>query len=112
MDALQREAARMSAGSLVEAVTVATKRLGSVGVKKLLALVDTFAIEVVPVEVSDASITAFAYARYGKGMKHPAQLNFGDCFAYALAKRTGEPLLCLGNDFARTDLTLVPLEAA
>ena len=45
-----------------------------------------------------------AYARYGKGTGHPARLNFGDCFAYAIARRSGVPLLYKGEDFARTDL--------
>lgn len=50
-----------------------------------------------------------AYSRFGKG-RHPAALNFGDCCAYAVASIAGEPLLCLGNDFATTDLPLVSLD--
>ncbi len=63
----------------------------------------------------DISITSFsaemaqasreANRRYGKGSKHPARLNYGDCMAYALAKVTGEPLLFKGNDFIHTDIT-------
>lgn len=51
-----------------------------------------------------ASIARDAYRDFGKGSGHPAQLNFGDCFAYALAAETGEPLLFKGNDFSQTDL--------
>lgn len=50
-----------------------------------------------------------AFVRFGKGQGDPAQLNFGDCLTYAVAWVEGEPLLCVGNDFAQTDLELVPL---
>lgn len=53
-------------------------------------------------EIGEMAIAAFA--RYGKGRGHPARLNFGDCFSYALAKTAGVPLLYVGNDFAKTDL--------
>lgn len=56
----------------------------------------------IPIEASDLAIEAFA--RYGKGRGHPAQLNMGDCFAYACARHFGEPLLYKGGDFARTDI--------
>jgi ribonuclease VapC len=61
-------------------------------------------IEIVSVSVSQARLAAEAYARFGKGRGHPARLNYGDCFAYALAKERGEPLLFKGSDFARTDI--------
>lgn len=99
----------MSAGSLIETLTVVIRRFGSQHVGRVLAIVDEARIDVLPVEQRDAHFSAAAYARYGKGMGHPAQLNFGDTFAYALAKRTGEPLLCVGEDFPQTDLSLVPL---
>lgn len=61
-------------------------------------------IAIEPVE-ADAYLAALqAYARYGKGGRHPARLNFGDCFSYAAAVRSGAPLIYKGNDFARTDL--------
>jgi len=53
---------------------------------------------------AQARIAREAYRDFGKGSGHPAQLNFGDCFAYALAKATAEPLLFKGNDFSRTDI--------
>jgi len=60
-------------------------------------------MEIVPVSVAHADIARKAYRLYGKG-RHPAGLNFGDCFAYALAKATEEPLLFKGNDFSQTDI--------
>lgn len=60
-------------------------------------------VEIVSVDANAAAAARRAYVLYGKGF-HPAQLNFGDCFAYALAKETGEPLLFKGNDFALTDV--------
>jgi len=58
-----------------------------------------------PVTMAQARIAREAYRDFGRGSGHPARLNFGDCFAYALAKETGEPLLFKGGDFARTDVT-------
>lgn len=60
-------------------------------------------IEVVPVTIEQTEVAREAYRRYGRG-NHPARLNFGDCFAYALARISNEPLLFKGDDFARTDL--------
>lgn len=60
-------------------------------------------IEVVAFDEDLAARAVDAWRRYGKG-RHPAQLNFGDCCTYALAERTGHPILCVGHDFARTDL--------
>ncbi len=54
----------------------------------------------------EREIAREAFRRYGKGQGHPARLNFGDCFAYALAKATGEPLLFKGGDFAETDISV------
>ncbi len=61
-------------------------------------------IEIVSVTKEQAHIARAAYRDFGKGSGHPAQLNFGDCFAYALAKATGEPLLYKGKDFSYTDI--------
>ncbi len=57
-----------------------------------------------PVTESQVQVARLAYRQYGKGMGHPAQLNFGDCFAYALARDRSEPLLFTGDDFAQTDI--------
>ena len=62
-------------------------------------------IAISPVTAEQVSIARQAYRAYGKGTGHPAQLNFGDCFSYALAKATGEALLFNGEDFPETDLT-------
>jgi ribonuclease VapC len=61
------------------------------------------ALEIVPVDGDQVEIARSAWRKYGKD-RHPAALNFGDCFAYALAKFSGEPLLAKGSDFARTDI--------
>lgn len=62
-------------------------------------------IDIVPVDVDLAARAMSGWRRYGKG-RHPG-LNFGDCFTYALAERTGHPVLCTGDDFAATDITVV-----
>jgi len=62
-------------------------------------------IAVEPVDLEHVQVARNAYRAYGKGTTHPARLNFGDCFAYALAKLASEPLLFKGDDFAKTDLT-------
>lgn len=61
-------------------------------------------MEIMPVTRAHADIARAAYRKFGKG-NHPASLNFGDCFAYALAQQTGEPLLFKGDDFAKTDVS-------
>lgn len=94
---------RMSAGNLLEASIVVEGRVGSSGVEQLDALLERTAIEVAPVTVEQSHAARRAWSRYGRG-NHPARLNFGDCFAYALAETTGEPLLFKGEDFARTDI--------
>ena len=67
-------------------------------------LIDRFEIVVVPVDREQALLAREALRRFGKG-RHKAGLNFGDCFSYALAKQTGEPLLFKGKDFSQTDIT-------
>ena len=74
--------------------------LVSRGVEPLLSLIEA---EIVAVTADTARAAREAYVTFGKG-NHPAKLNFGDCFAYALAKQTGEPLLFKGDDFAQTDV--------
>jgi ribonuclease VapC len=70
----------------------------------LAGLVSQFRIMIAPVTIEQAKIGHAAYRDYGIGSGHSARLNFGDCFAYALAKATGEPLLYKGEDFAQTDI--------
>jgi ribonuclease VapC len=90
----------MSAGTVAEALIVAGRR--GVGVE-MAALIDGLGITVAALSQADAGRVAEAYGRWGKGV-HPAGLNFGDCFAYALAKEWNVPLLYVGDDFARTDV--------
>ena len=77
------------------------------GVRELDHFLERAGIEVVDVTRDQGQVARRAFARYGKG-RHRAGLNFGDCFAYALASLRGEPLLFKGTDFATTDLTVVP----
>ena len=97
----------ISAGTLAEALVVAgNRKIGA----EMATLVDKGGVEVVPMTASTAMRVAEAYALWGKG-NHPAGLNLGDCFAYALAKEVGCPLLYVGRDFARTDLRTAKPEA-
>lgn len=91
----------ISAGTLAEALIVAARRLVGEVMQRLVEGLDC---QVVAVTHADALKVADAYARWGKGV-HAAGLNYGDCFAYALARQRGCPLLFVGNDFARTDIT-------
>jgi ribonuclease VapC len=69
------------------------------------ALLRSIRLTVADVTLEQARLGREGYRTYGRGTGHPARLNFGDCFAYALAKATGEPLLFKGDDFAHTDIT-------
>lgn len=95
----------VSAATLVETSIVLESRLGSAGVLSLDRLLEVAAVRIVPLDADHARLARAAYRRYGKG-RHPAGLNLGDCFSYALAVARGEPLLCKGQDFAATDLEL------
>ena len=78
-------------------------RAGPAAGRDVDALLDAAQIEPVPVSVAQLEVARAAWRRYGKG-NHPAALNFGDCFAYALASTSGEALLFKGDDFAQTDI--------
>jgi ribonuclease VapC len=91
---------RISAVTLAEALIVADSRGSGI---QMRMLVKQLGIEVVPVTAVRVEHVAEANQRWGKG-HHPAGLNFGDCFAYALAKELVCPLVFIGNDFARTDV--------
>ena len=90
----------ISAGTLAEALIVAARRNVEV---EVAAIVERFGFDIVPVTAASARRIGEAYHRWGRGV-HPAALNFGDCFAYELAKECACPLLFIGDDFARTDL--------
>jgi len=93
----------LSAASLVEASIVIESRRGLEGGRDLDLFIYRAGIEVVPVDAEQAELARIAWRNYGKG-RHPAGLNYGDCFSYSLAKATGEPLLFKGNDFKSTDI--------
>lgn len=93
----------MSAANYLEAAIVIDDRLGEAGGRELKLFLSEAAIRVVPVTAEQAELARGAYRRFGRG-NHPARLNFGDCFAYALARESGEPLLFTGDDFGRTDV--------
>ncbi len=92
-----------SAATLVEAAIVAEGKGGERAGADLDALIRDAEIDVIPFTAEHAALARDAWRRYGKG-RHPAGLNLGDCFSYALAKSRNEPLLFKGEDFARTDV--------
>jgi ribonuclease VapC len=94
---------RMSAVSFVELLIVMESRIGPSAAPRIDAFLFRSGIGVEPVTYEQALFAREAFLKYGKG-RHPAGLNFGDCFSYALAKATGEPLLFKGDDFSKTDL--------
>jgi ribonuclease VapC len=107
--AFERETPRLlSAASLLEAAIVIESRKGEAGGRELDLLLYRAGIEVVGVDEDQAELARVAWRRFGKG-RHPASLNYGDCFAYALAKSRRATLLFVGNDFAQTDIEPVPL---
>jgi ribonuclease VapC len=93
----------LSAPTALEASMVALSRLGDAGLADLELACAQMRVEIVPMAVSHVALAIDAFRRFGRG-RHRAALNFGDCFSYALAKATGEPLLFTGNDFALTDV--------
>ena len=93
----------MSMANFVEASIVVESRYGAEGIRDLDLFIERAAIELVDVTLAQGHAARRAFARYGKG-RHPAGLNFGDCFAYALATDRGEPLLFTGGDFDQTDV--------
>jgi ribonuclease VapC len=107
LDRLEAAAtAGIGAPTLVETGIVLAARLG-VGGKTLLArFVQEAGLTVVPFAAEHWPVAVDAYIRYGKG-QHSAGLNFGDCLTYAICRLADEPLLCIGDDFPRTDLDLV-----
>jgi ribonuclease VapC len=82
---------------------VIESRYGAEGLRELDLFVDRAGIELVSVDAEQGQVARSAFSRFGKG-RHPAGLNFGDCFAYALARVLGEPLLYKGDDFPQSDV--------
>jgi ribonuclease VapC len=96
---------KISAANYLETAVVIDASRDPVASRRFDELVDTAELRVEPVTHDQARIARDAYRDFGKGSGHKASLNFGDCFAYALAKSTGEPLLFKGTDFGHTDLS-------
>jgi ribonuclease VapC len=93
----------ISAASVLETGIVLEGRQGVAAGREFDLFVVRANLQIVPVDAEQADLARSAWRKYGKG-RHPAALNFGDCFSYALAKVSGEPLLAKGTDFASTDL--------
>ncbi len=100
---VRADALAVSAATLVEALIVVEARQGREAASDLTALLAELEVEVVALDESQAEVAASAWRRFGKG-RHPASLNLGDTFAYALATTRAEPLLFKGRDFADTDV--------
>jgi len=108
-EALERAEAcpKMSTANWLEAAIVIDSTRNDALIEAFGLQMARLKLDLVPVSERHAQIARDAYRRFGKGSKHPAQLNFGDCFAYALAFESGEPLLFKGGDFTHTDIEAV-----
>ena len=95
----------MSAATFLEATIVIEARLGDPGGREFDLWLHRAEVEIRPVDAEQADMAHRAWRRFGRG-RHPAELNYGDCFAYALAATHDEPLLFKGDDFTKTDVKL------
>jgi ribonuclease VapC len=110
--AIERDPRRLiSAGNLLECALLTEARRGEAAGRELDLLLHRAGVQTVPMDADQVELARSAWRRFGKG-RHPAALNFGDCFAYALSAATGEALLFKGKDFARTDVAVAPIEPA
>ena len=98
------DTSKISAVSYVEVGAVIDGSKDPIASRRLDELIEVAQISIEPVTAAQDHVARQAYRDFGKGTGHPAKLNFGDCFSYALAKSCGEPLLFKGNDFLRTDV--------
>ena len=103
----QAEEAVMSTVTLVETAIVVAAQVGPAGSQAVEEMLRVAGVRFVEVQELDARRAIEGWHRFGKG-RHPARLNLGDLFTYALADATGYPILCVGNDFAQTDLEVLP----
>ena len=101
---VDHQSPRISAGNLLETYMVIDRRWEAQAPAVIKRVVLPLGLVIEPVTEAQVEIARDAYRRYGKGSKHPARLNYGDCFAYALARHMDEPLLFVGNDFSQTDI--------
>ena len=97
----------MSAATFLEATIVIEARLGDPGGREFDLWLHRAEVEILPVDAEQADMARRAWRRFGRG-RHPAGLNYGDCFSYALAATHDEPLLFKGDDFPKTDVKVCP----
>lgn len=103
--AIQNDPVRfLSTGTALELSIVVKARKEDIGLRELDFFIYKAEIELVNFDKQQLDLARHAFSKYGKG-RHPASLNFGDCFAYALSKSSGQPLLFKGTDFVQTDIT-------
>lgn len=106
LDAITAAGSRLiSAASVLEIGIILEARQGEAAGREFDLFVVRANLQIVPVDAEQADLARSAWRKYGKG-RHPAALNFGDCFSYALAKFSGEPLLAKGRDFSLTDIAV------
>ena len=98
----------MSAATRVELAAVLSRRLAPAVARRAERILDRAQVEIADFDARQAEIAADAYRLFGRGSGHPAGLNFGDCFSYALAIARDEPLLFVGDDFTHTDVRRWP----
>ena len=98
---------RISAATFVEVAAVIDGSRDPIASRRFDELIAEAGMIIEPVTEAQARLARDAYRDFGKGSGHPARLNFGDCFSYALAKATGEPLLFKGDDFLHTDAVVI-----
>jgi ribonuclease VapC len=103
VDLIAGATSSMSVATWLEAALVLDRR-SPAHARRLDELRDSLEIELVPVSLNQGEVARDAYRRFGRGSGSPARLNYGDCFAYALAITTGESLLFTGDDFGHTDV--------
>lgn len=100
----------MSIGNYLESAIVVDSTKNPITIRKFDALIKEAGIEVLPVDLKQVEVARAAYRDYGKGSGHPARLNFGDVFAYALTTTSRRKLICKGDDFVKTDIAIFNLE--
>ena len=105
------ETRSLSTASFVECSMMVESRYGADGVRDLDLLIAKAQISLAPVDEEQANLARRAFSKFGK-RRHPAGLNFGDCFSYALTKAPQEPLLFKGNDFSQTDVDCHPASSS
>ena len=100
----------ISAGNYLEAAIVVDSTKNPISIRKFDAFIKEAGIEILPMDLKQVEVARTAYRDYGKGSGHPARLNFGDAFAYALASTTSRELMCKGEDFIKTDIAIFDLK--